>query len=220
MTPGKFLCRDETERRRMTDVARRLRPGMPLIVGVITVAGLSGVGHYGLLPLLPPTAAIALYAGVWLMQTPRRARPELTYAAVFLFSEAMLAVAIMLGTVPHGYSLTLLTLPVIPASVVFPRRVVIAFVAYAVALLVAVTFAVDLPEVRAIPAVAYGPAFVMVTLAVVGLVVRDLDDASRRSAFFDDLTGTLNRSALAPRVAELAVQTRIGGDPVAVILTD
>jgi diguanylate cyclase (GGDEF)-like protein len=204
----------------MTDVAGRLRAGMPLMLGVFAIAALAGIEKYGWLPLVPPAAGILLYGGVWLLRAPSRSRPEYAYAAAFVFAEAMIALAIVLGPAPHGYALSLLAIPMMLASVLFPTRVVLAFVAYAVVLLLVVTLGFDLPEVRAIPAVAYGELFVLVTLAVIGFVIRDLDDASRRSAFFDELTGVLNRAALAPRVAELAVQTETAAEPVAVILAD
>jgi diguanylate cyclase (GGDEF)-like protein len=217
---GQFLCRDETERRRVTDLGRRLRPGVPLMLGAFVIAGVSGVATYGWLPLLPPAAALALYAVMWLLHPTRRARPEYAYAAAFLFAEAMLALGLVIGHGPRGYALSILAMPVLIAAVLFPRRVVLAAAAIGGALLLGVTFGVDLPEVRAIPAVAYTAPFVLVSLVVTALVVRELDDASRRSAFVDELTGVLNRAALAPRVAELTHQAKTTNEPVAVIVAD
>ncbi|MHB8491065.1 MAG: GGDEF domain-containing protein [Solirubrobacteraceae bacterium] len=204
----------------MTDVADRLRPGMPLLMLVFIVAGVSGTGIYGWIPLLPPAIAVALYLAIWLAKPTRRRRPEYAYAAAFLVAEAMLALAIILGHGSRGYTMTLLMMPVLLAAVVFPRRVVVALAGFAVLLVVGLTLGVDLQEVRAIPAVAYAPPLITISLAVTGLVIRDLDDASRRSAFVDELTGALNRAALTPRVAELTHQTTASGEPVAAVIAD
>ena len=60
------------------------------------------------------------------------------------------------------------------------------------------------------------PLVVMVIIAVALAALRDLDIATRRSAIVDELTGVLNRSALAPRVAELAHHAARTGARVAV----
>jgi diguanylate cyclase (GGDEF)-like protein len=204
----------------MADLGRRLRPGAPFVVGTFVVAGVSGVGAYGWLPLLPPAAALAAAATVWLLYPERRQHPEYVHASAFLFVEAMLALAIVLANGPRGYALIILAIPVILVAVIFPRRVVVAAICVGAATVLATTLSVDLPEVRATPAVGYSALFTLVSLAVTALVLRDLDDASRRSAFVDVLTGTLNRSALTPRVAELAHQTEASQEPVAVIVAD
>ncbi len=215
-----FLCRDEAERRRLTDVGRSLRPGMPAIIGLFTIAGVSGVATYGWLPLLPPVAAIVVYALTWARNQPRDRDPELGYALSFVFAELMLALSIVIAPTRSADYLIVFALPLLPAAVLFPRRVVIAATALAVGLSLAVAFAVDWPEVSAIPAVGYCAPLVLFSLAVTALAVRDLEDDTRRAAFFDELTGALNRSALAPRLAELAHNVALTGETVAVVVGD
>ena len=204
----------------MIDVGRALRPGTPFLLGLFVIAGLSGVPSYGWSPLLPPAVAIAAYVPGWVRNMPRRGRPERAYAAVFVFAELMLALAIVLERGPRSSALVVMAMPVLFIAVLFPRRGVLAGIALAVALMLGVAFGVDLREVSAIPAVTYCPVFVLISLAVTAVVVRDLDDASRRSAFVDQLTGALNRSALAPRLAEVTHQAAMTGEPVAAIVGD
>jgi diguanylate cyclase (GGDEF)-like protein len=220
MELGLFLCRDDAERRRMADVARNLRPGTPLLLGFFMIAGLSGVGTYGWLPLAPPAAALGVYAVMWKLHVARRHRPEYVWAGVLLFSELMLALALLLGHGPRGYSMAIMAMPPLLAGLVFPRRVVIALAAVAAALVVVVLVAVDMPEVRHTPAVAYASLFVLASLVITALAVRDLDVASRRTALVDELTGALNRAALTPKLAEITQQARVTGEPIALLITD
>ena len=220
MSVSRFLCRDEAEQRRIADLGRRLRPGTPFVVGVFVVAAVSGVETYGWLPLLPPALGVLLYAAMWRAHPARREHPERAYAGAFLVIEAMLVLSLALGRGPRGYALIVLGMPVILAAVVFPRRVVLAAIAVGACGLLFTVFAVDMPEVRSLPVVVYGSLFVLVALSATALVLRDVDEATRRSAFQDPLTGALNRSALTPRIAELAHQTVRSPEPVGLVVGD
>jgi diguanylate cyclase (GGDEF)-like protein len=217
---GQFLCRDDTERRRMVDLTRNLRPGMPVVLGLFVVAGLSGIPTYGLLPLLPPFVALAVYGLFWRLDIGRRRRPEFLWAGVIFLAEAMMALSQVLARGPRGYSLVIMSMPVLLAALIFPRRAAIAATVGGVLLLALVLAVADSNEVRHIPAVGLVCLFVLVSLAVTAFVIRDLDDASRRSAFVDELTGTLNRSALTPKIAELTHRGRGTGEPLSLIVGD
>jgi diguanylate cyclase (GGDEF)-like protein len=157
---------------------------------------------------------------MWLRNMPLRGRPERAYAATFLLAELMLSLAIILGHGPQRDYLMIIALPVLFVAVVFPRRVVVAATAVGVGLTVALAFTVARGEVLAVPAVVYAPVFVLLSLVSASLVIRDLEDASRRRAFVDELTGALRRAALPARVAELNHQARSGRLPVAAIVGD
>ena len=215
-----FLCRDDAERRRMTDAARRLRVATPVMFALFAIAGLAGMVRYGWQPPLAAGTAGVVYVLTWARNTPRRHRPEYAYAVAFVFAEVMFAASAGLATGPRAYGYVMLIMPVLPIAVAFPRRVVAAGSALAVGLILAVTFGVDLAEVRAAPPVAWCAPIALLALAVTVLVVRDVDDAARRSAFVDDLTGALNRSALRPRLSELRHQAEASGAPVGVIVAD
>ncbi len=204
----------------MTDAARRLRVATPVICGLFAIAGMAGIGVYGWRPPMAGAAAALLYVLTWARNTPRRHRPEYAYALAFVVAELLLAVAAALARGPRGYGLVILIMPVLPFAVAFPRRVVAAAAVLAGALMLAVTFGVDLTELRASPPVAWCVPLVLVALTVTVLVVRDVDDAARRTASVDDLTGALNRVALRPRLAELRHQAAASGAPVGVIVGD
>jgi diguanylate cyclase (GGDEF)-like protein len=220
MDTGHFLCRDETERRRLTDLAEKVRPGTPVVLGVFGLAGLVGAPRFGWLPLAPAAAAAAVYGVVWMLNAPRRQRPELFAAAALLFAEAMMGLSELLAHGPRGYSLVVVTMPVLLAALVFPRRVVLLMTGFGLATMSIVLFGADSAEVAHTPPVASAALFVMVSLTITAYVIRDLDDASRRSAFVDDLTGALNRAALTPKLAELSYRTATTGESVAVIVAD
>ncbi len=202
------------------DLGRRLRPGTPLVVCAFVVAGASGVPTYGWLPLVPPAVAVALYAALWLVHPTRREHPERVFAAAFLLVELMLALAIALAPAPHGYALVILAMPVILVAVLLPRRAALAAIGVAALILIATVLLTDMPEVRSIPVVAYGAVFILVSLCTTALVLREVDDDTRRAAFVDPLTGALNRAALTPRLAELAHEAARTREPVGLIVGD
>jgi diguanylate cyclase (GGDEF)-like protein len=204
----------------MTDLARMLLPGLPVILVAFLIAGFSGVGTYGWLPLLPASLAALALAVVWARRSSRRRRPEIAYAAAVLFGEAMMAVAIVIATGPRGYAMALMAMPVLLGAVLFPRRVVFAMTGISMVLVAALLLAVDWPELSRTPPIMLSSLGVVLILAMTALLVRDMEEAARRSAFADELTGALNRSALTPRLAELRHQTAATGDTVAVLVAD
>ena len=204
----------------MTHAARRLRVATPVMFALFAIAGVTGMGTYGWQPPLAAGTAGVVYVLTWARNTPRRHRPEYAYVFAFVFAEVMFAASAGLASGPRGYGYVMLIMPVLPLAVAFPRRVVAAGSALAVGLMLAVTFGVDLAELRAAPPVAWCAPLVLLGLTVTVLVVRDVDDAARRSAFVDDLTGALNRSALRPRLSELRHQAEASGAPVGVIVGD
>jgi diguanylate cyclase (GGDEF)-like protein len=193
---------------------------MPWLVACFLVAGLSGIPTYGWAPIVPPGAALLAYAITWALNMPRRSRPEYVYAAAFVFAELMLAMAIVLGHGPRTPYTIILVMPVLVVAVLFPRRAVVGAASFGALLMVGLAATVGLSEVKAAPSVSYVPILILVSLVFTALALRDLDAASRQSAFVDDLTRALNRAALGPRLAELSHQAAETGKPVAVILGD
>jgi diguanylate cyclase (GGDEF)-like protein len=60
----------------------------------------------------------------------------------------------------------------------------------------------------------------ILSVHTVSTVLRDSDVEHRGAAILDPLTGMLNRTALVNRTSEIEDQSRISGEPVAVILLD
>ncbi len=204
----------------MVDLTHSLRQGTPFVLGVFMLGGLSGIGVYGVWPLLPPALAFGVYAALWKLDIGRQRRPEYLWAAVIFFGEAMMALSLLLNRGPLGYTMAVIAMPVLLAALIFPRRVAIAATVAGMVLLAALLWFADANEVRHIPAAACVSLFVLASLAVTAFVIRDLDDATRRSAFVDELTGALNRAALTPKLAELAHRAGKVTEPVSVIVAD
>jgi diguanylate cyclase (GGDEF)-like protein len=110
--------------------------------------------------------------------------------------------------------------PVITLPVRFGTRGVAAGVTFTIALLLAVTLGLDFQ------ATIDGPErflFPLATIAAVALMSTALlrsDLEHRSETAVDPLTGMLNRNALVTRVAELAQQSAIAREPVALIVGD
>src|SRR5947207_3268564 len=64
------------------------------------------------------------------------------------------------------------------------------------------------------------PAVMVIAVAMLSTALMRSDVEHRSEAVVDPLTGMLNRNALASRVAELAQQSELSGEPVGLILAD
>ncbi len=219
MRAHSLVLRSDAERRRFIDVRQRLHLVAPSVVGVYLFAGLTGVLTFGWAPLVPVAAGAAIYGLVWL-RMPRLDHPEVALMATMLLAELSLAAAIALVPGAHFYVLPVLIMPVALAAAIFPSRVMTFVIGFAAALTVAVAFAFGAHEVTHDPPVLMLPLVVLIIVAVALSALRDLDIATRQSAIVDELTGVLNRAALAPRVAELAHHASRTGARVAIIAAD
>ncbi len=214
-----LILRSDAERRRFIDVRQRLRLVAPAVVGVYLIAGLTGALTYGWAPLVPVAIGAGVYGLVW-QRMSRLDHPEIALMATVLLAELSLAAAIALVPGAHAYVLPVLIMPVALAAAIFPSRVMTFVISFAAALTVAVAFAFGAHEVTQAPPVLMLPLVVLIIVAVALSALRDLDIATRQSAIVDELTGVLNRAALAPRVAELAHHAARTGARVAIIAAD
>ena len=219
MSVNSLICRTDAERRRFIDLRERLRFVSPAVIVSFVVAGLTGVPAFGWLVMVPPLAASAIFALLWL-RMPRLEHPENALAAAWLIGELAMATAIVLVHGPRGYLLPILIMPVALAAAFFPARLLPIFFGIALALIGAVALSFDASEREHAPPLLLLGGLVMLIISVALSRIRDLDIATRRSAVVDDLTGLLNRTALAPRVAELAHHAARTGARVAMIAAD
>ncbi len=198
-----WLCRDESERARLLDMAARLRPAKRLSIVLLAIAAGVSVPVYGWAMQIPFLAAgVALAVNQRTMDRMRR--PEYASAAVFLFAQAMIVLAIALAAGPRVYAISILVFPVLVVASEHPRRVVAAGTAITVASMVATALLFMPGLVAAMPPALVLPVAMLIVISVLAAATIDAEQKSRQAAVVDPLTGLLNRAALQARANELA----------------
>ena len=215
-----WICRDEFELARFMDLhGRLLRANTVMMLILIAVIGAAVPFIPDRLGLLPAAVGLALFSGIQ-RNAKRFARPELWVFAGLLGAEAMIVLAIA----THGGLLTpamaLLCWPVAGLAGRFPDRASRLGTLYAGAVAGAAIVA-TYPGVMSDDPLALPLLLVaLASVHTVSTVLRDSDVEHRGAAILDPLTGMLNRSALMNRTLEIEHQSRLSGEPVAVILAD
>ena len=216
---GSWLVRDEIEREHLLALNQRLRRVFR-IAAVIAFAGIAvAAPWYGWVPLVPPIIAAVVY-NVTEYRLERLRRPEYALAGAWLLLQASVALGFALATGAPLFALNLFALMVIGSAAVFARRGVAIGVAYTALAMTGATL------YKASAAVSHDPAILaialaeLVIIALIGWAVGQSAIDHRSESVVDHLTGLLNRSALDARAAELAHQSAVRAEPVAVIVTD
>jgi hypothetical protein len=202
---GSWLCRDDLDRGRMLDMEQRVRPVRRrtfAIIGVAVLAMGPWIGWWPLLFLIP--ASLCFTAAERLML--RVARPELVVFSAWVGGELMIAGALTLEGGHRTAWLSWLAIPVITLSARFSMRGVAAGVAIAASLVLAVAFGTDTSMVLANPELVIAPLAVVFSISALSTPLMRSDIQHRSDAVVDQLTGMLNRNALANRAGELAVE--------------
>jgi diguanylate cyclase (GGDEF)-like protein len=215
---GSWLC-DENGRRRLIENSDRIRPqraaAMALLGAVLAVCG-PWMGWWPLAPLLVATAGFA-----WADRRLKVAeRPEIPFAAAWVLAQACIAASAALTGGPHSWALTWLAIPVVTVSARLTTHGLIAAVAVTELLLLASTFGVDAQGVLDNPTSLLFTAAMIASIAILSAALMKSDLHHRSKSVIDPLTQMLNRGALVGRASELAEQSRISGDPVAMIVAD
>ncbi|MGZ8633308.1 MAG: diguanylate cyclase [Solirubrobacteraceae bacterium] len=188
-------------------------------VALFLVAAVIGIPTYGWLPILP-LAVAGLVAALVQRLGARSERPEYLLFAVWLFSQVALTLTFALADGPRMYLLPLFLFPVVLGCVVFPIRGAVLGTMFSAGLMVLAAFVVESDSVVASPPELIFPLVALLCAALFASAAREADIESRSTAVVDELTGTLNRTALEVRVVELAHQGSLTGAPVAVVLGD
>ncbi len=197
----------------------RLRRVQPAASALFVLAALAGVPTFGWAPVATLAVSAAAFCCVP-ARLPRRARPELVLAATWAVAQAMIAASVLLASGPRLSLLAIFAFPMMLVAVTFPTRAVAAAAALTTALMSGVAFAADPGALRHDPPLLVLPVVTVLCTAILASAARKADVVSRRAAVIDDLTGLLNRAALAARVAELQHQSRATGTQVAVLVGD
>jgi diguanylate cyclase (GGDEF)-like protein len=214
-----WLCRDDFDRQRMLDMDTRVRPMRRRAFAILAAALIIGSPWVGLWPLLFLIAATAAFAVAELLM-PRPARPEYMLFAAWVLSGVVIAVAVALAGSEADAALSWLAIPVITLGSRFSMRGVALGVAINIGLVLAVGFGVDTSAVLANPPLVLVPIALILCVAVLSTALMRSDIRHPSDAVIDQLTGMLNRTALNRRVEEVAQQSQLTGDPVAIIVGD
>jgi diguanylate cyclase (GGDEF)-like protein len=187
--------------------------------GVLTLAVLIAAPRMGWW-LVAPVVACAVAFGIADRGLENSARPEYRIAFVWVCSQLTIAACASLTGGAHSPGLSWLVVPVITLPVRFGVRGVVAGVSVTIALLAGVTLGLDLHATLDGPERFLFPLAAIIAVALMSTALLDSDLEHRSEAVVDPLTGMLNRNALLTRVAELAQQSEITKEPVALIVGD
>jgi diguanylate cyclase (GGDEF)-like protein len=214
-----WLCRDGADRDRLLDMEGRVRPVRQRAFAVLAVALVVTGPWLGWWPIafLVPAALFFAFADAAM---PRVARPEYVMFASWVGSVVTIAGAVALNGGPRVPTLSWLAIPTITLSSRFSMRGVAAGVGITLAVLLAVAFGADAHAVVHDPTLVIAPFALVLSIAILSTPLMRSDIEHRSDAVIDQLTGMLNRKALATRASELAQQSEVTGEPVGVIVAD
>ena len=169
--------------------------------------------------LIPAAAGMVLFGGIQRNAT-RFARPELWVFGALLGAEAMIVLAVGVSGGALTPAMALLCWPVAGMAGRFPDRASRVGTLYAVVLAGGAILVADPGIVTSYPLALTLPLVAFVAVHAVSTVLRDSDVEHRGASILDPLTGMLNRTALTNRTAEIEHQSRLTGEPVAVLVAD
>ncbi len=188
-----------------------------MLLGIAAVVSIPVYGWAMQVPFALAAAALAVVQ--W--RVDRFRRPEYAIAAVWLFTELAMVVAIGLAQGPRIYALPVLMFPMLAAAAIFPRRVVTIGAAISAALMLIAGLTLMPAAVASTPPVLILPLALLIVISILASRTAGIEAHSRQSVVADRLTGLLNRTALQARAAELTHHLSGPGAPeIAVILCD
>jgi diguanylate cyclase (GGDEF)-like protein len=218
MGRGSWLC-DEAGRRRLIENSSRVRPQRILTFALLLIVLVATAPWIGWWPLAPLAVAAAGFQ--WAdRQLPRVQRPEVPFAISWVLAQACIASSAALSGGPRSWALMWLAIPVVTVSARLTTHGLIAAVVTTEVLLLAATFGVDAPAVLHNPSSVLYAAATIACVAALSAALMNSDLHHRSKSVIDPLTQMLNRGALVGRAAELTGQSRVSGDPVAIIVVD
>ena len=198
---------------------QRLHGVRTIAFGVLTGAILIAAPWMGWW-LVAPVVACAVAFGLADRGLENSTHPEYRIAFVWVCSQLTIAACASLTGGAHSAGVSWLVVPVITLPVRFGTRGVAAGVSLTIALLLGVTFGFDFHATVNGPERFLFPLAAIVAVALMSTALLQSDLEHRSEAVVDPLTGMLNRNALLTRVAELAQQSEITKEPVALIVGD
>jgi diguanylate cyclase (GGDEF)-like protein len=214
---GTWLCENAGARQRMLDMDHRIGPVRKLAIATLGIAAIAQGPWFGWWTIVPLLVAAAVFA-VAARLSERSERPEYMLFGAFVGSELVIVATIIIAQEP--LLLPWLVLPVITLPARFSQHGLIAGVGVALGCMIAAALLSDASGVADYPPVLIAPIALLAATGILSTALMRSDLEHRDEVVLDQLTGMLNRKALDRRVAELEQQSRITGDPVAVIIGD
>lgn len=219
MDSGSWLIDGGSDRERMLDMDRRLRPVRVRTLAVLTLALLAAGPWVGWWTIAPLMFAMVVF-GLADTRVEDARRPEYWMFAAWAGSEAIIALSLALTGEAAVAMLAILAIPIVTLSARFSTRGIVLGVTTALALMLTVAFVTNSQEVIDNPPLLIAPMAVVIAVAMLSTALMHSDVEHRSMAVLDQLTGLLNRNALEARANELEQQSAITGQPVAVIVCD
>jgi diguanylate cyclase (GGDEF)-like protein len=214
-----WLIRDGMDRQRMLDMDARLAPvrrlSLAILAGSLLIMG-PWLGWWTLVPVLAPA---------WLFAVADRyiakaRKPEYMMFAAWVGTQVVLAIAVALSGGPEVATMSWFAIAVVTLASRFSNRGIAAGIAVTFVLMLAVAFGVNAHAVVQNPTRVIAPAALILTVTLFSFALMQSDVEHRSRAVVDELTGMLNRAALAGRVDELAQQSTITGLSVGMVVAD
>jgi diguanylate cyclase (GGDEF)-like protein len=207
------------DRERMIDMDRRLQPVRRAAFGVLALALLASGPWLGWWTLAPLAVAGLLFA-LADARIERSEHPEYAIFTAWAASEVIIAASVAVAGGPTVATMSWFAIPIVTLSARFSGKVIGLGVGLTLALMMAVAFGVDSGAVLDDPTILIAPAALVLAVAILSTALMRSDLEHRNDAVIDQLTGMLNRKALANRKDELAQQSGLTGEPVAVLVGD
>lgn len=207
----------KVDRERLLDMDERIQPMRRNTVIVLAATALLCAPWEGWWP-----AGLGAVATVFIMFRRSRtgAHPEYQIFAGWILIELIIAGVAALGDRSQFVTLSWLAIPVLGLPCRFSTRIVVVGVALALALVLAVGLGVDSHAILDNPGLVAQPAALIICVALLSTVLMRSDIEHRDDSVLDQLTGMLNRRALAARSKELTEQSAARRLPIAVIVGD
>jgi diguanylate cyclase (GGDEF)-like protein len=203
----------------MLDMEHRLKPVRTVAMGSLVLCLVTTAHWMGWWPVL-----ICIVVGLGFALThlalERFERPELAIASMWVIAQMAIAASIWLTGGAGSPATCWLAIPVVTLPARFDLRPVIAGVALTAVLMTLATVGPDPSVVTHGPQFVLGPIALLVAISVLSTALMRSDIDHRTESVIDGLTGMLNRRALTTRVAELAAQARVTGEPIGLVIGD
>ena len=196
---------EQLSRERLLDMEARLGRVRRQAFAVLALALIAAGPWVGFKFLVPLFAALACFA-IADRRMRRSPRPERWVAIAWSLAPLIIAVCAALTGAAESPALMWLALPVTTLGARFEPRGVRLGVAYTIVLLLLVTLGLDGATVLEKPQELIFPFALIIAMAILGGAALQSEREHRRVAVIDPLTGLLNRSAFAQRLAELQHQ--------------